>query len=674
MNGFKLYISIVAVLLFLIFARVLLGTGSIVGNYGDVYLHYYPLKHLVAEHLITGKAPLWNPYIFAGQPLLANPQAAVFYPLTILFSIFPTHIAFNYFIFFHFILAAVFIYLLLSASGFTPLVRFTGSIAFVFSQFLISRATAGHPIALSGYVWLPLVILFLFTISQRSSNLINTLFAITLSFQFLSGHVQPIYLSLTVIFLLFLFRQLSFYKDLSVTFALFFLLCLVQLLPSLEFARACEKGIWPELTKTYSLDISCLVTQIFPDHFGNIIKGTFKYQNYASLYFEKYCLYFGAIMFALSIAGVFISLKSKKYFWPITSLLFSVLALGTNTYVYKWLYDTMPALDLIRVPARFYFLVIFSLILLSCSALNKFKNRKVIILAVLLITTFDLVMSAKKYIYPEDIKSYRKPSGIDMFVKPGYRLISDPETVPSNKSMLYHNMNLNGYETLILKNYVKYIGLQEKKVFTPTGLARTDLFSPLSKGLSFRYIVTKKNVPELKLAGETQTGLKVYEVKDFLPLMYFPRTINMFESDAKNVFKGINYLKNTAYSPDQETILDELPPGYPRLTGGGDLVSFVYSPAKYKAELTVAGDTSLVLSEIYYPGWKASLMNRPVELLHANKSFKAVLLPKGDYLKNNALFIYYNPISFVLGMLCTTAVLLALISLSFLSLLKRKIN
>ena len=451
-------------------------------------------------------------------------------------------------------------------------------------------------------------------------------------------------------------------------------LCLIQLLPSLEMARASETGIWPELAKSYSLDPACLLTQLLPNHFGSIVKGTFIFPDNPSFFFEKYCFYFGALMLLLSIAGIVLAVRSKKYFWPALFFICSILALGTNTPIYNWLYQTVPALDLIRVPARFYFLASFALILLACKAMDSFKEKRFVLALILLVTTFDLAHSARSLIYPENISSYRKSSGIDTFIKPGYRMISDPDTVPSNKSMLYHNMNLNGYETLILENFVKYIGLQEKQVFGPTGLARTDLLSPLAKGLSFRYIVTRKQIPGLVLAGETQTGLKVYETKEYLPMIYFPRTISVFENTGHGAFDGINYLRKTSYSPDQETILDFIPPGYPRLNSGGSIVSLGYTPARYKAELKTLGDSSLVLSEIYYPGWKASLDGQPIKLQHADKSLRAVLLPRGEYLNNKALFIYYDPVTWVIGACATTAVLIVLLFMSFLYFIKPKLN
>ena len=48
---------------------------------GDILYYFYPYRDYVAEVLRSGRIPFWNPYLFLGAPLLANPQAAVLYPL-----------------------------------------------------------------------------------------------------------------------------------------------------------------------------------------------------------------------------------------------------------------------------------------------------------------------------------------------------------------------------------------------------------------------------------------------------------------------------------------------------------------------------------------------------------------------------------------------------------------
>ncbi len=58
----------------------LLFTNRVLAS-GDILHYFYPYRAYASESLRAGRIPLWNPYIFAGVPFLANPQAAVLYPL-----------------------------------------------------------------------------------------------------------------------------------------------------------------------------------------------------------------------------------------------------------------------------------------------------------------------------------------------------------------------------------------------------------------------------------------------------------------------------------------------------------------------------------------------------------------------------------------------------------------
>ena len=48
---------------------------------GDLHTYFFPYWAAAARALQGGRLPLWNPYLFAGAPLLANSQVGVFYPL-----------------------------------------------------------------------------------------------------------------------------------------------------------------------------------------------------------------------------------------------------------------------------------------------------------------------------------------------------------------------------------------------------------------------------------------------------------------------------------------------------------------------------------------------------------------------------------------------------------------
>ena len=62
-----------------LYARLLF-TNRVLAS-GDILHYFYPYRDYAAEAFRSGRIPLWNPFTFLGAPFLANPQAAVLYPL-----------------------------------------------------------------------------------------------------------------------------------------------------------------------------------------------------------------------------------------------------------------------------------------------------------------------------------------------------------------------------------------------------------------------------------------------------------------------------------------------------------------------------------------------------------------------------------------------------------------
>ena len=78
----------------------------------DVSQNHYPVRGLVTERLRSGDLPLWDPLHGGGTPLLANPNALVLHPISLLFFVLPFDAAFVASIVLQFVLLAAGGYLL----------------------------------------------------------------------------------------------------------------------------------------------------------------------------------------------------------------------------------------------------------------------------------------------------------------------------------------------------------------------------------------------------------------------------------------------------------------------------------------------------------------------------------------------------------------------------------
>jgi hypothetical protein len=229
---------------------------------GDFFDQFVAFARYEASRLHAGQLPLWNPFAFAGHPFLADVQAAIFYPLSLLtmlatagLSALPAR-ALELEALLHFPLAALFTYLLARRLTGSRAGGLAAALIFTFGGYLTSYPPLQLAI-LEVQVWLPLILL---TLELAASALAGgskrralgwTLTAgLALGVSTLAGHPQSSLLVLygTVAFAIFrLFaprapglQGASTRRRLGLI-ALFVVIGLgvaaVQLLPSLEYMR-----------------------------------------------------------------------------------------------------------------------------------------------------------------------------------------------------------------------------------------------------------------------------------------------------------------------------------------------------------------------------------------------------------------------------------------------------
>ena len=138
---------------------------------GDFAQQFYAFARYEAARWHSGQLPLWNPYGFSGHPFLADIQAAVFYPLSLLTMLLTAAGRFSYRALelealIHYPLAAIFTYLLARRLTGSRVGGLVAAIAFTFGGYLTSYPPLQLAI-LETQVWLPLLLLCLDVASDR---------------------------------------------------------------------------------------------------------------------------------------------------------------------------------------------------------------------------------------------------------------------------------------------------------------------------------------------------------------------------------------------------------------------------------------------------------------------------------------------------------------------------
>ena len=307
----------------------------------DPVRQQYPWRELAVTQLKKGELPIWNPYSFAGTPLLANFQSAPFYPLNILFFLLPFSIAWSILVMFQPLLGGIFLYMYLRFFNTQKIASLLGATVFVFSGFSIAWMewnTIGHTI-----VWLPLLLLSIDKIAYYSQAPLNSKFkklfiwmfilVFGLSSSLFAGHIQT-YFYMLLVFLAYSGMRMYSVKNKLLLFILLasclfvhITLSAIQWFPSLQFILLSARTLPQNLgtRPDWFIPWQHLVQFIAPDFFGNPTT-----LNYWGIWnYGEFVGYIGILPFILVIYACMIR-RDKKTLWFSTIIILAlVFALPT---------------------------------------------------------------------------------------------------------------------------------------------------------------------------------------------------------------------------------------------------------------------------------------------------------------------------------------------------------
>src|SRR4051812_6337766 len=152
----KIAVTALLLLATLFFADVLFGFNQFYMR--DLTRYYYPTKQILREIVQHGEFPYWNRYFSAGQPIAANPEHEVFYPLTWLILLPNYDLGYRLHILIHIYIGLLAMYALLRSMELRPYASFFGALTFGLGGIYLSYINL-LPILFCA-AWLPLTCLF----------------------------------------------------------------------------------------------------------------------------------------------------------------------------------------------------------------------------------------------------------------------------------------------------------------------------------------------------------------------------------------------------------------------------------------------------------------------------------------------------------------------------------
>jgi len=374
-----------------IFLKDAFKLNSIILGSGDPTSYYIPLQELKANLLKSFELPFWNQYNFSGFPLLSNPQAGIFYPITFILNlIFPIALSYNLSIILSYSFAGTFVYLLLNEYKLNKLASFTAGLIFMFSGVMVTHKS--HAVILYTIIWVPLILFLLEKFRKTRRFEFVLISSIFYGISFFGGHSQTfLYCSFIIlVFILyyaFLYnRGKNYYFLLSgLIFVIGFLLICIQFIPSYELMKnSLRSSASYDYFTSFSFNPKLLPILFFPFLFGNHFYPLQDVPIYFGPWnYTEMVIYFGIITMPLFVFGFFVKNK-HKYLWIFVLIFSFFLVLGNHTPLYKLMYY-IPLFNKFRVPARNWLEFGLAFSILSGFGFNYFiklgrkKVRKIIL-------------------------------------------------------------------------------------------------------------------------------------------------------------------------------------------------------------------------------------------------------------------------------------------------------
>jgi hypothetical protein len=138
--------------------------------------------------------------------------------------------------------------------------------------------------------------------------------------------------------------------------------------------------------------------------------------------------------------------------------------------------------------------------------------------------------------------------------------------------------------------------------------------------------------------GET----KVYENTNAFPRVFFVDTIQQVTSSKD----ALSALFNPSNNLREKAIVENMDSKLAQPLATGNIISVDYSAEDIKIAVEMKGVGFLVLTDSYYPTWKAQLLNQitqqhmSIPIYRTDYALRGVLVPKGKYVVEfyNSLF------------------------------------
>jgi hypothetical protein len=227
------------------------------------------------------------------------------------------------------------------------------------------------------------------------------------------------------------------------------------------------------------------------------------------------------------------------------------------------------------------------------------------------------------------------------------------ETLAVSWGMVYGIQDINGFNSLQPRRYTDYLFGPDKEDVSYGYLMNEQLLraeNPVLSALNVKYLLVRvgrepRNIARTFRQVYANDRVRVYENTQVYPRAYFVATVRG-ERDPHVVLRTVTA---AGFDGRREALIEATAPPVLRPASAAAApatVSFTsYTPNQITLATSTAEPRFLVLSEMYFPGWRAYVDGMEAPIYRTNYLFRGVVVPQGQH----TLVFAYRPRSVLVG-------------------------
>ncbi|MCX5693459.1 MAG: YfhO family protein [Candidatus Omnitrophica bacterium] len=309
--------------------------------------------------------------------------------------------------------------------------------------------------------------------------------------------------------------------------------------------------------------------------------------------------------------------------------------------------------------------------------IKKRISMKAVLSFILLIALVDVFMANKNVYQNMSIKEFLKPGGSIEFLqhdKALFRIFDSPATLRQNMFVPERDYfeGMSGLKERVASDrgvsfgiydaygYGSLYNRRHEEVLDIIGSRKTPDETNLLNLLNVKYIISPK---DLKINGyrmvKKAEKANIYENENYLPRAFLADKAIVIKDEKKI----LEFMKSKDFNPAREVILEEdfsyAADRAKRISREESVNILKYSPNYVEIEAVAGESKFLILSDTYYPGWKAAVDEEPGKIYRADYILRAVYIKPGRHIVR----FTYDPFSFRIGAIITLVTIGALLGL-----------